>query len=111
MGRRKSTPEEKAASLERKKAYMKAYHQTPEYKAKEKARQQTPEYKARNKARQKAYYQTPEYKAKEKARQQNPEYKAYQKAYGTKCTRQKSADQFFVMTAALGDLTKSTEKQ
>ena len=35
---------------EKKKAYEKAYRQTPEYKAYEKARSQTPEYKAYMKA-------------------------------------------------------------
>ena len=52
----------------KKKAYDKAYSQTPERKA---------YHKAYNKARE----QTPEYKAYQKTRRQNPEGKAYHKAY------------------------------
>ena len=103
MRGRKLTPEEKEASL----AKEKARKQTPEYKAYQKARKQTPEYKAYMKAYMEARKQTPEYKAYQKAYQQTPEYKESK----TKRYRRKAADQFFVMTAALGDLTKSTEKQ
>lgn len=49
------------------KAYMKAYHQRPEYKAYQKAYRQRPEYKAKQKAWNKAYQQRPEVKAKQKA--------------------------------------------
>jgi len=41
---------------------------------------------------------------------QKSRLKTIQSEY-TKTNRRKAADQFFVMTAALGDLTKSTEKQ
>ena len=55
---------------------MRAYQQTPEYKAKMRAYQQTPEYKAK----MRAYQQTPEYKAKKRAYynqvKKTPEYKA-----------------------------------
>jgi len=59
-----------------KKAYMKAYNQLPEVKAKKKAKMkaynQLPEVKAKKKAKMKAYNQLPEVKAKKKA---------YMKAY------------------------------
>lgn len=54
-----------------KKAYGKAYCQTPEYKA----RRQTPEYKARRNAQRRS----PKWKAYDKARRKTPEYRAYQR--------------------------------
>jgi hypothetical protein len=57
--------------------YMKAYQQTPEYKARVKAYRQTPEYKEY----QKAYQQTPEYKEYQKAYRQTPEHKEYMREY------------------------------
>lgn len=67
------------------KAYMKAYRQSQEWKAKQKDKRQTPEAKAKKKEYDKARRQTPEYKAKQdvyqKDYQHNPKAKAYRKAY------------------------------
>lgn len=78
----RETPEYKAyqktyQQTPQRKAYQKAYNQSPQRKAYIKARQQTPEYKVYHKT----YLQTPEYKTYNKARQQTPEYKAVGKAY------------------------------
>ena len=75
--------------LEKRKAYMKAYRQTPKYKdymkTYNKTLCQTPEHKDYMKTYRQTRCQTPEYKAKAKAyrqtRCQTPEYKAYNKTY------------------------------
>ncbi|HDZ61167.1 MAG TPA: hypothetical protein ENH46_05665 [Candidatus Pacearchaeota archaeon] len=73
-----------------KKAYMKAYNQKPEVKARKKAYNQKPEVKAHKqkpevkahlKAYMRKYRQRPEVKAKIKAYYQKPEVKAKIKAY------------------------------
>ena len=56
MPRPRLTPEQREASILKRKAYMKAYQQTPQWKAYLKAYRQTPKWKAYQKAYQKAYY-------------------------------------------------------
>ena len=73
-----------------KKAYMRAYNQSPKVKAYRKAYLQRPKVKAYHKAYnqspkvkayRRAYYQRPKVKAYRKAYYQRPKAKAYQKAY------------------------------
>jgi len=72
-------------------------------------------YIAKHKAYQKAYHKpyslTPERKAYEKARRHTPERKTYQKAYLKKTKEQISADQFFQITAAIEEITKTTKEK
>ena len=62
------------------KTYIKAYHSTPEYKAKRKAKNATPEVNAKNKI----YNATPERKEYRKNHLAKPESKANRKIYNAK---------------------------
>ena len=81
------------------------------HKAYQKAYKQTTKYKAYQKAYHKPYSLTPERKAYEKARRHTPEHKAYHKAYLKKTKEQISADQFFQITAAIEEITKTTKEK
>jgi hypothetical protein len=118
------TPEKVEAWKAKRKAYNRAYHQTPEHKAAAKALNQTPERKAAEKARekaraqtpkvkayQKAYQQTPKGKTRQKTYRQTPKYKArikaYLKAYRQTLSNQQSTADAFRMMQAASELAKA----
>ena len=118
------TPEKVEAWKAKRKAYNRAYHQTPEHKAAAKALNQTSERKAvvaaaekarrqtpKVKAYQKAYQQTPKGKTRQKTYRQTPKYKARIKAYlksyrQNLCAEQSTADAFRMMQA-VAEITKA----